>query len=84
LATDSVVVSKNVQNLGDKTFYFRDGRWVDSLAENAAPQTVHKVQRFSDEYFALARKHGRAFAQYLALEGTVRLRIGSEVVEVVD
>jgi Ca-activated chloride channel family protein len=84
LATDSVVVSKNVQNLGDKTFYFRDGRWVDSLAENAAPQTVRKVQRFSDEYFALARKHGRAFAQYLALEGTVRLRIGSEVVEVVD
>jgi Ca-activated chloride channel family protein len=83
-ATDGVVVSKNVQNLGDKTFYFRDGRWVDSLAENAAPQTVRKVQRFSDEYFALARKHGRAFAQYLALEGTVRLRIGSEVVEVVD
>jgi len=83
-ATDGVVVARSVQNLGDKTFFFHDGRWVDSLAENADPKTTRKVQRFSDEYFALARKHGRAFAQYLALEGTVRLRIGNDVVEVVD
>jgi len=55
-----------------------------TAAVNADPKTTRKVQRFSDEYFALARKHGRAFAQYLALEGTVRLRIGNDVVEVVD
>jgi Ca-activated chloride channel family protein len=81
---DRLVLAKNVQNVGDKTFYFRDGRWVDSLAETVDSKALRKVPRFSDEYFALARRHGRAFAQYLALEGPVRLRIGDEVIEVVD
>ena len=83
-ASDGVVVANNVQNVGDKTFYFRGGRWVDSLAEMADPQAIRKVARFSDDYFALARQHGRKFAQYLALDGTVQIRLGSEVIEVVD
>lgn len=83
-ATDRVLVANNVQNVGDKTFYLRAGRWIDSLAETADPKSVRQVKRFSDDYFALARRHGRAFAQYLALDGPVLLRIGGEVFEVVD
>ncbi len=83
-ASDKAVVANNVQNVGDKTFYLRNGKWVDSLAEMDGGKMPRKVARFSDEYFELARRHGRAFAQYLALEGTVQLRIGGEVIEVVD
>jgi len=61
----------NVQMVGAKTFYRRDGRWVDSALTAQQEKSVQKVERFSKEYFALIDKHGLKAAQYLAIEGPV-------------
>jgi len=80
-------VVHTVRNVGNKTFYYRDNRWVDSTIANeaakdpqAAAKDVVKVERYSKEYFDLVEKlikeHGRGVAKYLAIDGPVTIRLG--------
>lgn len=60
-----------VRQVGAKTFFRRQGRWVDSTATEAQQQAPIRVVQFSDDYFRLAEKHGTKLAPYLALDGSV-------------
>jgi Ca-activated chloride channel family protein len=53
---DALRVGTGAQKVGDKTFYLRDGAWVDSefKAEAKLPETA--LEFGSDEYFALIRR----------------------------
>ena len=62
---------QKVQNIGSKTFYLREGGWVDSCLTEEQKKQVVKLKRFSPEYFDLFRRHGSEVAKYLAIEGQV-------------
>ena len=52
-----------VRTMGDKTFYLRDGIWVDAAHRPEAK--IVKIAAYSDEYFALAKRLGN-LAVYLS------------------
>ena len=39
---------------------------------------AHRVKQFSDEYFDLARKHGRQLTQYLVFDEPVLVRVDDQ------
>jgi len=59
-----------VRTIGGKTFYFKEGRWVDAALdkESQIGNEPIVVEQFSDEYFELVGRLGREFSQYLAFE----------------
>lgn len=63
---DTSVVVTNVRQIGDKTFYRRSGRWVDSAVTEEQEKKVQKVERFSQQYFDLLTKFGKEAGKYIA------------------
>jgi Ca-activated chloride channel family protein len=77
---DRVAVGE-VQQLNDRNYFKRDGRWVDSrLLENSAKPT-REITVGSEEYLALVKKleeQGRAGA--VAVEGEILLQVDDEII----
>jgi Ca-activated chloride channel family protein len=71
IAEDREVRVQNVQQIGNKTFFLRDGRWVDSTLNEALQRNTQRLERYSPEFFDLLRRHGKHVAKYLAIEGEV-------------
>ncbi len=67
-----------VRQIANRTFYRRGKQWVDSRVTEAQEQNARRVKQFSDEYFALARDHGKTIAQYLVFDEPVLLNLGDE------
>ena len=68
-------ISNNIRVVADKTFYLRDGRWIDStiteeMEKNAKPV---EIKQFSDEYFKLIDENGSNLSQYLVFEEPITL-----------
>ncbi len=61
---------ETVRTIAGKTFYFKNGRWVDAALDKTSQteQTPIVVEQFGAEYFELAGRLGREFSQYLAFE----------------
>lgn len=66
-------VTRNVKNVGQKTFYMRNNQWIDSIADEKQEKDAKKIERFSKEYFELIDKHGKETAKYLAFDEPVIL-----------
>jgi len=71
LAEDRDVRVNNVLQVGGKTFFLRNGRWVDSTLTEKQEQSARQVKRYSTEYFSLLSRVGRDAARYLAIDGKV-------------
>ncbi|MHB8861795.1 MAG: VIT domain-containing protein [Pirellulaceae bacterium] len=80
LPEDATVVT-TVLNVGTKTFFRRNDRWEDSVLTDEQLRSVKRIERYSDEYFALSRQHGKEVAKYLALEGNVVIVLGDQAYE---
>jgi Ca-activated chloride channel homolog len=78
---DKEVVVDTVRQIGPKTFYFRENRWVDGMVTAEKAKETVKVERFSKQYFDLVAKHGRELTQYLAENEPVTLLIDGTVYE---
>lgn len=73
-----------VRTIGGKTFYFKEGRWVDATLDKES-QTGREpivVEQFSDAYFELVGKLGREFAQYLAFEEPSTFLFDEEIYQI--
>ncbi|MGM0488180.1 MAG: VIT domain-containing protein [Planctomycetota bacterium] len=70
-----------VLNVGTKTFFRRNGRWEDSALTERQLQNVHKIERYSDEYFDLSQRFGKEVSKYLAIEGNVIVVLEGEAYE---
>ena len=69
---------QTVRTIANRTFYQRKGQWVDgTLSEKQLDKPIH-VQQFSDDYFALVRRHGRALAQYLVFDEPVLVNVDGQ------
>jgi len=71
---------ENVRNLGNRTFFRRDGQWIDSQVTNEQKSNARRVKQFSPEYFDLANRHGRKLSQYLVFDEPVLLNLDKEAV----
>jgi Ca-activated chloride channel family protein len=71
-------VGQNIRNVGNRTFYQRNGRWVDSLVSHQQQQNAKRIKQFSDEYFELVRRYGRSLAQYLVFDEPVLLNFDNQ------
>ena len=67
----------------DKTFVLRGGVWVDQACAEGAPAARRVVEAFSGEYFALLAARP-ALAPYLALSSRLIVKLGDEVIEIVE
>ena len=73
----------NAQQANDLTFYFKDGRWIDSrLAEIQAIVTPHRTVTFgSDEFFNIAAQlAGQNRQGSLAFAQDILLLLGGEII----
>jgi Ca-activated chloride channel homolog len=71
-------VAQNIRNVGNRTFYQRSGRWVDSQVNTEQEANAQRIKQFSDEYFELARRHGRTLSQYLVFDEPVLLSLENQ------
>ena len=67
LETDEEVTVESVRNIGAKTFYLRNGVWVDSVVTEGQLKKVSEIKRFGDAYFKFVEKHGKKVARYLQI-----------------
>ena len=75
---------ETVRTIAGKTFYFKDGRWVDAALDKES-QTGREplvVEQFSDAYFELVGKLGREFSQYLAFEEASTFLFGGKIYQI--
>ncbi|MBN2473366.1 MAG: VWA domain-containing protein [Pirellulales bacterium] len=75
---EAQVAIRTVRNLGNRTFYLRNGRWVDSLVTEQQEAKARRVKQFSDAYFELAETHGKKMSQYMVFDEPVLLSLGSQ------
>jgi Ca-activated chloride channel homolog len=71
-------VAQNIRNVGNRTFYQRSGRWVDSSLSTDQESNAKRVKQFSDEYFELARRNGRTLSQYMVFDEPVLLNLDNQ------
>ena len=81
---DGAKVAQNVRQIGNKAFYRRGDRWVDSNVTPEKEKQTVKLKRFSPEYFELVDKYGREAAKYLANDDAVTVELGGKVYEITD
>ncbi len=65
-----LLTSERIRYKNDKTFYFRDGFWVDSLYQEGSP--VVEIQFNSEKYFRLLREKPR-LAPYFSVASNLIL-----------
>ncbi|MFV2067219.1 MAG: VWA domain-containing protein, partial [Pirellulales bacterium] len=76
--SDQRVDVRTVRTVRSKTFFLKQGRWVDSSVTAEQEQRAITIERFSDAYFGLLDRVGPSAARYLAIEGPVLIELGGE------
>jgi Ca-activated chloride channel family protein len=66
---------QTVRQIANRAFYLRGGQWVDSTATEDQQKNAVRVKQFSDEYFRLAKHHGKEFTQYVAFDEPVIVNV---------
>ena len=72
---ESRQAAANVRNIGDRTFFRRDGQWIDSQLTAEQVANARRIKQFSDAYFELAAAHGRRLSQYMIFDEPVLLAV---------
>jgi Ca-activated chloride channel family protein len=68
-----------VRQVGKKTFFRKDGRWVDAEVKDEDVAKAIVLEQFSDDYFKLAAGQSAEFNQYLAFEDGVLVKLQDKV-----
>jgi Ca-activated chloride channel family protein len=68
-----------VRQIGSKTFYFKDNRWIDSTVKPEEDAKAKVIRQFSDEFFNLARSQSAELNQYLTFAEPVTLKLAGTV-----
>jgi Ca-activated chloride channel family protein len=71
VANEAEAAFEKLRNVGNRTFYWRDGRWRDSKVTKEQEKNVTRVKQFSDDYFDLAARHGKKMSQYMVFDEPV-------------
>jgi Ca-activated chloride channel family protein len=75
-------VVESVRRVGDKTFFKRGSRWVDSTVTPELEAKAITIEQFSDGYFELSRKQSATMNQYLTFEEPVTVNLAGQVYKI--
>ncbi|MCY2968420.1 MAG: VIT domain-containing protein [Planctomycetota bacterium] len=81
-AEGQISVARQVQNVGQKTFFFKENRWNDSTVTPEQAKTAQRVTQFSQEYFDLASANGGQLAKYLAFEEPLLVNLNGTIYQI--
>ena len=70
---------ETVRNVGRKTFYLRDGVWIDAEVKAEQIPQARRVVQFTAEYFALAAGQAQEDNQYLTFRRPVVILLDDQV-----
>jgi Ca-activated chloride channel family protein len=70
---------ETVRNVGKKTFYYRNHRWVDAEVKPEDEAKATTIVQFSDAYFQLAESQEPEFNQYLSFNEPVTVSLKGKV-----
>jgi Ca-activated chloride channel family protein len=76
------IAISTMKNIGDKTFFLKDGKWIESTLDEEAQKNVVKIKAFSDDYFNLAKTNGADFNQYLGVGNNVVFNMNGKNYEI--
>jgi Ca-activated chloride channel family protein len=80
---DSAQPSKpKVRQIGTKTFYWKNDRWVDASVTPEEDAKATKIVQFSDRYFELARTQKAEYNQYFSQDEPVTVKLDGKVYHV--
>ncbi len=72
---ENSAVEQSVRNVGNRTFFRREGQWVDSRLTKDQQAQAKRIKQFSKEYFDLAQRYGRTMSQYMVFDEPVLLNL---------
>ena len=78
---DKQVAVTSMFNAGRKTFFQRDGRWVDSSVTADDEKNAQQIERYSRAYFDLVGRYGGHVAQYLSIDEPVLIKLNGQTYE---
>lgn len=73
--SEMVQAQQTVRQIANRAFYLRNGQWIDSTANEDQQKNAVRVKQFSDEYFRLAKHHGKEFTQYVVFDEPVIVNV---------
>jgi Ca-activated chloride channel family protein len=68
-----------VRQVGKKTFFRKDGRWLDADVKEEEVAKAIVLEQFSEDYFKLVRSQSAELNQYLSLEDAVLVKLADKV-----
>ncbi len=71
-----------VRQIGTKTFYFKNARWIDSAVTPEEDAKAIKLIQFSDDYFRIARTQKAEYNQYLSQSDPVTVKLDGVVYQI--
>ena len=69
----------NIRRVGTKTFFHKEGRWVDAAIKPEDEAKAIVIEQFGDGFFKLAASQTAEQNQYLAFDEPVTVRIADKV-----
>ncbi len=70
---------ERVKQIGAKTFFFKGGRWVDSIITAEEEAKARKIVQFTDAYFRLARMQEAEENIYLSQDEPILVKLADQV-----
>lgn len=76
---------QKIQKVGAKTFYLKNGMWIDADIDEDIEKNVKpiEIEQFSDKYFDLLAKHGQELAQYMTFSEPLTIFFKGKVYKIV-
>jgi Ca-activated chloride channel homolog len=71
-----------VRQIGAKTFYWKNNRWVDSTVQPDEDAKANLVTQLTDEYFQLARTQKAEYNQYFCQSEALTVKLDGKVYHV--
>jgi len=72
-------VQTKLRQVGSKTFYFKENRWIDSMVMPEEDAKAKLIRQFSDDFFNLARSQSAELNQYLTFTEPVTIKLAGTV-----
>ena len=72
-------VQTKLRQVGSKTFYFKENRWIDSTVKPDEDAKAKLIRQFSDDFFNLARSQSAELNQYLTFTEPVTIKLAGTV-----
>lgn len=69
----------SVRQVGAKTFYFKNGRWIDSTVKSEEDAKAKVIEQFSEDFFRLAESQKSELNQYLTFDEPVIVELDGQV-----